>query len=72
MLEKWQILILMHRMREALNLLRFFETGDKGGLKIVPDFDDDIPEEEILEFLLIYYWSHIGKERYLCEQILHL
>lgn len=71
-LQSWQQLILFHRLQQSLDLLRFFDTGERQQGLIVPDYDEDIPESEVLEFLLIYYWSHIGRARYLYEQTHHL
>jgi hypothetical protein len=62
-----QMLFLLHRMKQALDLMQLFALHPR----LISDPLSTVSDSEILEFLLVDYWNHIGRERYLAGQIRH-
>jgi hypothetical protein len=53
------------RLSEARTLVKFFLIGKRSKGEIVPSPDIEIRDQKLLEYVLVYYWHHIGKNSFL-------
>jgi len=56
-----EMLLVFHRFRQALDLLNLWCRFPS----LFPDPNENIPDSQMLEFLLIYYWGDVARERYI-------
>jgi hypothetical protein len=55
-----ETLLMLERLKEARDLLEFLPLIQAETMN-----DSDISEAELMERLLVDYWHHIGRDRYL-------
>jgi len=74
-----EMLWLFPRMKQSLDLLQFLRIGGRSntaartiGLPVPHDLPPQFSEADALEYLLVDYWHHIGCDRQLASQTLHL
>ena len=59
-----QNLLVFDRLCQALEFLMLFEDREN----LFPEPSDEISDKDILEFLLIVYWGHIGRQRHASDR----